>query len=227
MSQLWSREEFERKVGALLERAYHHRHPFHIAMHEGKLSREELQDWVANRFCYQQGVVIKDAILLSKLPSREERRVWIHRVVDQDGSEGDKGGLEDWLRLAAGVGLSREQTLDGSRVVPGVRFAVDAYIRFCDERPWPEGIAASLTQLFVPDLMQTRMRALHHHYGLTAEDMAYFSRHARVAAIESDQALRLLLTAMKSGEDQERAVEAVAFKCDVLNALLDAVDAIR
>src|SRR2546428_7510313 len=77
MTQLSSREEFEEKIRALLASRYHHRHPFHVAMHEGKLSWEELQDWVANRFCYQQGVVIKDAILLSKLPSREERRVWI------------------------------------------------------------------------------------------------------------------------------------------------------
>ena len=227
MSQLWSDEEFEGKVRGLLERRYHHRHPFHLAMHQGNLSWEEIQDWVANRFCYQQGVVVKDAILLSKLPSREERRVWIRRVVDQDGSGGDEGGLEDWLRLAAGVGLSREEMLDGSRVVPGVRFAVDAYIRFCDERPWPEGVAASLTQLFVPDLMQTRIEALRHHYGIAAEDMAYFSRHAKVAVSESNQAMHLLLGAIRNQEDEERAIQAVAFKCDVLNALLDAVDAIR
>ena len=227
MSQPWTNEEFEGKVRALLESRYHHRHPFHVAMHEGKLSREKVQDWVANRFCYQQGVVVKDAILLSKLPSREERRIWIRRVVDQDGSEGDEGGLEDWLRLAAGVGLSREETLDGSRVVPGVRFAVDAYIRFCAERPWPEGVAASLTQLAVPELMQTRMNAFLHQYGIAAEDMAYFSRHAKVAARESDQALQLVLGAIRSREDEERAIEAVGFKCDVLNALLDAVDAIR
>jgi pyrroloquinoline-quinone synthase len=196
-------------------------------MHEGTLSREEIQDWVANRFCYQQGVVIKDAILVSKLPSRKERRVWIGRIIDQDGNGGDEGGLEEWLRLAGAVGLTREETLDGARVVPGTRFAVDAYIHFCAERPWQEGVAASLTQLFVPDLMQTRMDALTAHYGIAAEDMAYFSRHAKLAASESDEALGLLLAAMRSREDQERAIGAVGFKCDVLWALLDAIDAIR
>jgi pyrroloquinoline-quinone synthase len=196
-------------------------------MHRGELSSEEIQDWVANRFCYQQGVVIKDAILLSKLPSSRERRMWIGRLIDQDGNDEDEGGLEQWLRLARAVGLTREETEDGSRVVPGVQFAVDAYIHFCAERSWKEGIAASLTQLFVPDLMQTRIEALTRHYSMTLEDMAYFSRHAKVARSESDQALEMLLAATVSREDQVRAIEAVGFKCDVLNALLDAVDAIR
>ena len=227
MTQPWGRDEFESRVREVLEVRYHHRHPFHQRMHAGDLSREEIQDWVANRFCYQQGVVVKDAILLAKLPSSRERRMWIGRLIDQDGSDEDEGGLEQWLRLAEAVGLTREETEHGSNVVPGVRFAVDAYIHFCAEASWQEGVAASLTQLFVPDLMQTRMAALTRHYGIDAGDMAYFSRHAGVAATESDQALALLLAATSSREDQERAIEAVTFKCDVLGALLDAIDAVR
>jgi len=227
MSQPWSRDEFEAKVREVLDARYHHSHPFHQRMHRGELTGEELQDWVANRFCYQQGVVVKDAILLARLPSRRERRVWVGRLIDQDGSGADEGGLEQWLRLAEAVGLSREETEGGSRVVPGVRFAVDAYKHFCAERTWQEGVAASLTQLFVPDLMRTRMEALARYQGIAAEDMAYFARHAGVAATESDQAMELLLAATASREDQERAIDAVAFKCDVLTSLLDAIDAIR
>ena len=227
MSQPWSRDEFEAKVREVLEARYHHRHPFHQRMHSGELTREELQDWVANRYCYQQGVVIKDAIVLSKLPSRAERQMWIGRLIDQDGSDADEGGLEQWLRLAEATGLTREETESGSRVVPGVRFAVDAYIHYCAERTWQEGVAASLTQLFVPDLMQTRMDALTRHHGIPPEDMAYFSRHAKVAATESGQALELLAAATASREDQDRGIAAVIFKCDVLSTLLDAIDAIR
>jgi len=138
MSPLWSREEFEGSPGAPREPVPPPAPlPYRDARGEAQpgggpgLGRQPV--------LLQQGVVVKDAILLSKLPSREERRIWIRRVLDQGRQRGRRGGLEDWLRLAAAVGLSREETLDGSRVVPGVRFAVDAYIRFCDERPWPEG----------------------------------------------------------------------------------------
>ncbi len=80
MSQPWSRDEFEAKVREVLDARYHHSHPFHQRMHRGELTGEELQDWVANRFCYQQGVVVKDAILLARLSSRRERRVWVGRL---------------------------------------------------------------------------------------------------------------------------------------------------
>ncbi|MGB6163492.1 MAG: hypothetical protein WBF75_13170, partial [Pseudonocardiaceae bacterium] len=135
--------------------------------------------------------------------------------------------LEQWLRMADAVGLRRDEVDSGARLAPGVRFAVDAYVRFCSVRPWQEAVAASLTQLFVPELMRVRSDALARHYGLTADDLAYFSRHSDVAARESEQALTLLLAELRTHEAQHRALDAVSFKCDVLNALLDAVEAIR
>ncbi len=49
MTKPWTREEFENK---LRERGkgYHIYHPFHVMMYEGKLSKEQLQSWVMNRF---------------------------------------------------------------------------------------------------------------------------------------------------------------------------------
>jgi len=222
-----SRSAFEDRVRGVLEERYHHRHPFHRRMHEGALAREELRDWVANRYYYQAQIPVKDAIVVSRLPTRAARRTWVSRILDQDGSGHDEGGLEQWLRLAEAVGLRRDEVGSGARLTPGVRFAVDAYVHFCSVRPWQEAVAASLTQLFVPDLMRVRNDALTRHYGLTAEDLAYFSRHSDVAARESEQAVTLLLAELRTREEQDRALDAVRFTCDVLNALLDAVEAIR
>jgi pyrroloquinoline-quinone synthase len=222
-----SRAAFEDHVHTVLKERYHHRHPFHRRMHEGALSREELQDWVANRYYYQTQMPVKDAIILSHLPTRAARRAWVGRILDQDGPAGDEGGLQQWLRLADAVDLRRTEVESGARVAPGVRFAVDAYVHFCSVRPWQEAVAASLTQLFVPDLMRTRSQALARHYGLTADGLAYFSRHSDVAARESENAIKLLLAELRTRDEENRALDAVRFKCDVLNALLDAVEAIR
>jgi pyrroloquinoline-quinone synthase len=222
-----SRSTFQDRVHAVLAESYHHQHPFHQRMHEGGLSREELQDWVANRYYYQSQMPVKDAVILSRLPTRAARRSWIGRIVDQDGAAGYAGGLEEWLRLAEEVGLARVDVESGSRLVPGAHFAVEAYLRFCSVRPWQEAVAASLTQLYVPDLMRTRSEALARHYGLTAGALAYFNRHSDVSVQESQEALELLSSGLHSREEEERALEAVRFKCSVLNALLDAVDAIR
>lgn len=219
---------FRARVDGVLASRYHDRHPFHQRMHNGSLSREELQDWVLNRFYYQRIMPVKDALVLAKLPSSEARRQWITRIVDQDGTDTNPGGLDSWLRLADAVGLGRESVLDDGNVAPGVRFAVDAYVNFCRLSSWEECVAATLTQLAVPELMRRRSEALRRHYPWVAADgLDYFQRHQTQAAAESASALKLLSEGLSSPEGYDSAVSAVAFKCDVLWAMLDAIDGVR
>ena len=111
---------------------YHDEHPFHVRMHEGSLTRAELQRWVANRYYYQTRIPIKDALILAKSGDPAFRRAWIRRIHDHDGDGADSpGGLEQWLRLAVGVGLDREAVASCRDVLPGVRFACDGYVNHC------------------------------------------------------------------------------------------------
>ncbi|MFZ0954269.1 MAG: pyrroloquinoline quinone biosynthesis protein C, partial [Candidatus Sulfotelmatobacter sp.] len=48
-----SNEELRARFQAVGEERYHHQHPFHLLMHEGKLSRGQLQAWALNRYYYQ------------------------------------------------------------------------------------------------------------------------------------------------------------------------------
>ena len=150
---LLDRETFLANLREVGERAYHDKHPFHVAMNEGQLSPEALRGWVANRFYYQCNIPIKDAAILSNCPLREVRRAWIHRIVDHDGNAESEGGIEAWLRLGEACGLSRDELVHDRHLEPGVRFAVDAYVNFARTQPWPVAIASSLTELFAPDLM--------------------------------------------------------------------------
>src|SRR6478736_6433090 len=178
---LWDREIFVEKLRTIGARAYHDKHPFHFAMNEGRLSPEAVRGWVANRFYYQRNIPIKDAAILANCPVREVRRAWIHRILDHDGvlpkaMEGGvpatpgreglagarpsaEGGIEAWLRLGEACGISRDELLDNRHLLPGVRFAVDGYVNFARNQPWPIAIASSLTELFVPDLMTARLAA--------------------------------------------------------------------
>src|SRR3989338_9128921 len=145
----WTVEEFAAQL-RVKERCYHIHHPFHIAMNGGKCTREQVQGWVLNRFYYQIMIPIKDSAVLSNMPDKEHRRLWIQRILDHDGFEGDGGGIEAWLALAEAVGLSREEVLSLERVTPGVRFAVDAYVNFARKAPWQEAGCSPLTELFAP-----------------------------------------------------------------------------
>ena len=100
------------------EARYHDRHPYHVMMHEGKLTRLQLQQWVLNRYYYQTRIPIKDALILAKSEDPAFRRMWRHRIVDHDGEHEDDGGLALWLRLAEGVGLDREEVASCRSILP-------------------------------------------------------------------------------------------------------------
>ena len=203
---------------------YHHRHPFHVLMNEGRLSRAQIQGWVANRFYYQKSIPIKDAAILSNTPDPAIRRRWIGRIVDHDGAAEGQGGIEAWLRLAEAVGLSRPEVLDERHVVPGVRFAGDAYVTFARTRPWIEAVAASLTELFAPDLMSERIAAFERYYTwVDPAGLAYFKARLQQAPRDATYALELVTRYCRTREQQERAIAALSFKCDVLWSMLDAI----
>jgi pyrroloquinoline-quinone synthase len=248
-TELWNRETFVEKLRAIGVRGYYDKHQFHVAMNEGRLLPEALRGWVANRFYYQRNIPIKDAAILANCPVREVRRAWIHRILDHDGvSSGavesavpsgetaaphalgtahvtaNEGGIEAWLRLGEACGLSRDELLDNRHLLPGVRFGVDGYVNFARSQPWPIGIASSLTELFAPDLMTTRLDAFEKFYRwIDPSGLDYFRRRVTQARRDSDEALAITLEYCNTLELQREAVRALKFKCDVLWSMLDAI----
>jgi pyrroloquinoline-quinone synthase len=243
---LWDRGSFVEKMRAIGLRAYHDKHPFHVAMNEGELAPEALRIWVANRFYYQRNIPIKDAAILSNCPVREVRRVWVHRILDHDGvttSRGgfqsaqageisaaakpplpDEGGIVAWLRLGEACGLSRDELISDRHLLAGVRFAVDAYVNFARTQPWMIAIASSLTELFAPDLMTARLAAFKKFYPwIDAQGLDYFRRRVTQARRDSDEALAITLEYCNTPELQREALHALEFKCDVLWSILDAI----
>jgi pyrroloquinoline-quinone synthase len=219
------REAFVTRLREEGEKRYHDRHGFHVRMHAGKLSRRQIQAWVENRFYYQTRIPIKDAIILSKSEDPAFRRTWLHRIVDHDGRAEGEGGLAQWIRLAKGVGLDVEETKRLVNVLPGVRFACDAYITLVRERPLVEAVASSLTEFFSPDIMAKRIAAWEQHYPwVESETMAYFRTRVTRAREDSREAIDYVLENASTREVQERCIDALIAKTEILWALLDAVD---
>jgi pyrroloquinoline-quinone synthase len=220
----WDRSTFLARLRAVGQDRYHDKHPFHRRMNAGELNEKQLRAWVANRFYYQRSIPIKDAAILSNCPLPEVRRVWLRRLLDHDGAEAGQGGIEAWLRLAEAAGLTRDDVWDGRLLLPGVRFAVDAYVQFARSRPWPVAVASSLTELFAPDLMSERLAAFERYYSwVPSWGLDYFRARLTQARRDSEHALELTLRHCTTAELQQDAVAALVFKCDVLWAMLDAL----
>lgn len=219
----WTVEQFEAQLRAK-ESRYHIFHPFHIAMNSGQCTKEQVQGWVLNRFYYQIMIPIKDGAVLSNMPDKEHRRLWIQRIIDHDGLEGDEGGIEAWLALAEAVGLTRDDVLSLKRVSPGVRFAVDAYVNFARTAPWQEAVCSSLTELFAPTIHQKRLDSWPEHYPwIDARGYHYFRKRLSEARRDVEHGLRVTLEHFKTRSEQERALDILQFKLNVLWAMLDSI----
>lgn len=225
MTETLAAATLEDRLRAVVAERYHDRHPFNVRMGDGTLTPDELRGWIVNRYAYQRALPIKDALIVAKLPEAEDRRRWLGRIVDQDGARAGEGGIDAWVRLADAAGIDRERLESGAEVLPGVRFAVDAYVEFCRSRPWLEGVAASLTELAAPDLMERRIVSFERYYPWVAADgLDYFRRRVTQGRRDSRHGLDLVLANARTPEQQAAVVAALRFKCDVLWSLLDAID---
>jgi pyrroloquinoline-quinone synthase len=205
------------------EQRYHHRHPFHLRMHEGQLTRGQLQAWALNRYYYQSRVPIKDAAILARTEDPEFRRAWRKRILDHDGDGTHPGGIEKWLRLVEATGLSREEAVSGESILPATRYAVQAYVDFVSTHPLLEAVASSLTELFSGKLIALRLDALRRHYPFLSSGLEYFTGRLTQASEDADFALSWVVKHARTRQDQDKAYAALRAKCDILWAQLDAL----
>jgi pyrroloquinoline-quinone synthase len=223
MNEPWTKIEFERKLREK-GRLYHIHHPFHVAMNSGESSPEQIKGWVANRFYYQTTIPVKDAAILANCKERSVRREWVQRVLDHDGYDEEEGGIEAWLSLAEAVGLSREEVLSEEHVLPGVRFACDAYINFARQASWQEAACSSLTELFAPQIHKKRLQSWPEHYPWIDEGgYNYFRKRLSEARRDVRHGLNITLDFFESRALQERALNILQFKLDILWSMLDAM----
>ncbi len=224
-SRCLTAEQFVERLKKIGEQKYHDKHPFHARMHEGSLSKTEMQRWIANCFYYQKCLPIKDALVLSKLPGREDRIKWRERIVDHDGRTTDDGGIKAWLKFGEAAGIPSRALLEGTHLLPGVVFAVDAYVNYCRLNEWWLAVASSLTEVFAPTLVSYRIEVLEQHYQwIEQSGLDYFRNRLSQAPRDSEHGLSLVLAAADTYEKQMQALKAVEFKCDVLWSMLDAIE---
>lgn len=204
--------------------SYYMQHPFHQLMYEGRLSRRQLQGWVANRLAYQRVVPRKDGAILSNCPDPEVRREWLQRIVDHDGTHAGEGGIELWTQLGIHLGVPREQMEDERHVLPAVRTICESYVWFCKSRPWVQACASSLTELFAPKIHQQRLDSWPTKYPwIPAEALDYFKSRMVQAPRDVQHGLRIVKQHCTTVETQRQAFEALEFKIDMLWAMIDTI----
>jgi coenzyme PQQ biosynthesis protein C len=224
VSALLSPRELEEKLRDLGAARYHDKHPFHALLHGGKLNRGQVQAWALNRYYYQSRIPLKDAALIARAEDPALRREWRQRLVDHDGDAPGSGGIARWLALTDGLGLDRDYVASARGVLPGTKFAVEAYVRFVREKSLLEAVASSLTELFAPNIIANRVAGMLKNYDFVdAQTLSYFNARLTQAPRDADFALDYVKREARTPEQQQAVLAALSFKCDVLWAQLDAL----
>ena len=222
--KLLSPDELEAALRDIGARRYHRLHPFHTLLHGGKCTKGQVQAWALNRYYYQAMIPIKDASLIARCDDPAVRREWRSRLVDHDGEREGDGGIARWLKLADGLGLERDYVTSLRGLLPGTRYAVEAYVRFVREKTLLEAIASSLTEMFSPVIISERMAGMLANYDfVTRETLGYFDKRPSQAQRDVDFALNYVKRNAKTPEQQQAVLAALEFKCGVLWAMLDAL----
>lgn len=224
----WGADEFEARLRAC-EAQYHIHHPFNLRLNRGELQPFQVRAWVANRFYYQVRIPQKDAAVLANCPDRAERRRWVERILDHDGrgdfAGGNAGGIEAWVRLGVAVGLKRDDLWSHRFVRAGVRFAVDAYVNFARRAPWEEAAISSLTEMFAPKIHADRVAGWPTLYPWIERDgLDYFRSRIPLATRDVEHGLEVARRWCSTRARQERAIQILRFKLDVLWSMLDAIE---
>ena len=224
LAKLLTKDNFVKRLRAEGARRYQDRHPFTMLLNKGKLSEKQLQAWILNWFYFQKSLPLKDGAIISNCPISLVRRLWVSRILDHDGYGELEGGIEGWLRFAQASGLDRQRVLT-SKPISGVGLAVDSLLDFARKSSWIEGVATSLTQIFLPAVVDRRINALARYYNhiVKPEGLRYFMSLSAQARKDSNTALTLVIKYADTNELREKAIRAVFFSEDVLWSILDAI----
>ncbi|PUE66043.1 pyrroloquinoline-quinone synthase PqqC [Arcobacter caeni] len=218
MNNGYSKKEFEMKLREM-EYMYHLYHPFQQKMNSGNFTKRQMQGWVANRFYYQYTIPTKDLAIISNNPPIEHRRLWIQRVKTHIKPN---GALDAWLDLGVAVGLSKDDLLSFKYVLPGVKFAIDAYLNYTKRSGWEESVASSLSEMFAIKLHKLRLDTWPLLYPWIDENaLLYFKKRLNDTPKDNIHALDIVLNHFNTYELQKEVFKILKFKLDVLWTMLD------
>ena len=222
--QALSKQDFEQALRDL-GRYYHIHHPYHVMMYEGKATKDQIRGWVLNRYYYQINIPIKDANILANCDDPKIRKEWIQRILDHDGDANNAGGIEAWVQLAVACGIDKNELISLDHVLPGVRFAVDAYVNFARNHSWQQAACSSLTELFAPEIHKSRLKSWPQHYQwIDRPGLGYFQNRLSQARRDVQHGLDITLNSFTTYEQQQNAFAILKFKLQILWSMLDAME---
>lgn len=199
----------------IVEKTFRNDHPFEQLLDEGRATREQMQAWLCNRYWFQKTMVAKDAIVLAKCPDKAFRQIWVKRIKEAD-IEG--GGLDSWIKLGWACDVD---VTDESRVYPATRFAMTAFLEWCQRSDWVLIVASSLSQLRAVVNHKNKFDTWYTLYPwIKTDGLDYFIQRCAQVGVDSAHCLTFI---QHIELPPDKIAEATKMKREIMQCMLDAV----
>ncbi len=116
-------------------------HPFEKKLYSGDCTLAEIQQWLINRYYFEETMMKKDCVILSNSDDHEFRQIWLKRITD---SQAPGGGLDQWREMCISSGVNLEEIY---HITPGAKIACDDYLEWCRTTHWKTVASGSLSQI--------------------------------------------------------------------------------
>jgi pyrroloquinoline quinone (PQQ) biosynthesis protein C len=174
------------------------RHPAMRALGRGELPREGLQNWTRQFFHCIRDSARSFALVHANLPNEDLdlRRALAANIYEEDagGISGTDNHNELFLRFAGALGLSREAVLSAPRGPEAAALMGEFSVRALTREQALEWLCIRGVGMEGPNarICAATGDALRKHYGLSAQDTAFFDVHAEVDEDHGEFALAVL-----------------------------------
>jgi pyrroloquinoline-quinone synthase len=221
----WDRETFIARLQEAGEGKGKNGHSLLADIEAGSATPAAVKRWIAGRYYYQTLLPRQDALITANCPVRDVRRAWVERIMEHDGRRADQGGIGAWLQLGEAAGVTRRDLEEHRNLPQAARETVDEQLELVERSSWQAAIAATLVDLVAPDLLREPATAFEKHYSwIEKAGLGYFKSRAVQAARHAAQALDFTVRYCDTPSLQREAVRVLERKCDLLFAMLDAVE---
>ncbi len=201
-------------------------HPWEVLFREGKCTKEQLQGWAKERYCFVKQVPIKEYSILYNCPYAEVRRMWLPKAIEEEGEDligkPRKPHPDYWLDVCVGLGMDRE-FVRNSEPLYGVKFAVDSFANAAFETSWLLGVAVSEGD-DTAKAMARDLDVFRKHYRWVADHcLEFYKLHAEVDVEHGLIRKEILKKYADTKELQEDCISAQLMKNNMRRVMADCI----
>ncbi|WP_287950908.1 iron-containing redox enzyme family protein [Acidiplasma sp.] len=217
MSSEWNAEEFKNELIKLRESLHIKKHPIFDLWSQGKLSKQDMAQYVLQHSLWSSQVVNLWGIVVAKAKEQDVQNFFLENMAEEHGlvSEGGRTStphIEMQKKFARACGIS-EDKINNIEPTAGCLAMISFHWHIALGRTWQEYVAASVVgnESMEVGIMGRILPSLYNYYGYKkgSSEIEFFEEHYLADQEHGNRGITALAEYTHERELQEKCLEVV------------------